>query len=477
MDRNRPNRLDSWKEIADYIGRDVRTAIRWGKAKGLPVHRVPGGTRPGVYALASELNAWLATGRAATVTDQIPVQTGVVEKRQRSRGTLIATCSFAVLLMATFIWLYGRGASARTSDPLHRPLTFSRADYAAAVPLGIAAGDFNGDQHPDLIFTNSSDDSLTLLPGDGYGGFRTGRRIPAGKEPERLAIGDFNADGHLDVAITHRISGEVRVLLGNGEGDFKDVFRWPGAGRSRWISTADLNGDGRLDLAVARSADRRLTILLGQGDGRFRLAAEYETSEEPSALAISDYNNDGISDIAVADYRIGTGKTVSLYLGRGDGTFGPRQELQVGVGPLAICTGDLNGDGTPDIVTANYGGSVSLLLSRGAGQFTSVTDLEAKRASGYVVISDFDRDGYPDLAVLGEHSDSISFMPGKGDGSFGPAQDIATGSYPDAAVVGDFDRDGRMDIAVANTFGNSVSVFLNRSERGMRRSLSAWLHD
>lgn len=54
------DRLDSWKEIGAYLGRDVRTAIRWEKERGLPVHRIPGGQRHGVFAFRHELDAWLA---------------------------------------------------------------------------------------------------------------------------------------------------------------------------------------------------------------------------------------------------------------------------------------------------------------------------------------------------------------------------------------------------------------------------------
>ena len=50
--------LDSWKAIAAYLHRDVRTVMRWERVRGLPVHRVPGGGKPGVYALKSELDGW-----------------------------------------------------------------------------------------------------------------------------------------------------------------------------------------------------------------------------------------------------------------------------------------------------------------------------------------------------------------------------------------------------------------------------------
>src|SRR6267142_1281126 len=53
------SRLDSWKEIAAYLHRDVRTAIRWGKERGLPIHRVPGGKRQSVFGYTHEIDAWL----------------------------------------------------------------------------------------------------------------------------------------------------------------------------------------------------------------------------------------------------------------------------------------------------------------------------------------------------------------------------------------------------------------------------------
>ncbi|MBZ5617853.1 MAG: tetratricopeptide repeat protein [Acidobacteriia bacterium] len=50
--------LDSWKAIAQHLNRDIRTLQRWESTKSLPVHRMPGGDRPGVYALKSELDSW-----------------------------------------------------------------------------------------------------------------------------------------------------------------------------------------------------------------------------------------------------------------------------------------------------------------------------------------------------------------------------------------------------------------------------------
>jgi len=53
---------NSWKDIASYLNRDVRTVIRWERGKGLPVHRIPGGQRPPVFAYREELEAWMNHG-------------------------------------------------------------------------------------------------------------------------------------------------------------------------------------------------------------------------------------------------------------------------------------------------------------------------------------------------------------------------------------------------------------------------------
>ncbi len=59
-DRVLSHRLDSWKGIAEHLGRDVRTVIRWERDRGLPVHRVPGGRRSAVFGYCEEIDRWLA---------------------------------------------------------------------------------------------------------------------------------------------------------------------------------------------------------------------------------------------------------------------------------------------------------------------------------------------------------------------------------------------------------------------------------
>jgi hypothetical protein len=63
MSRPDDTRLDSWKEIAAYLGHDIRTVRRWEKERSLPVYRVPGGGRAAVYAFRGEIDSWLRNTR------------------------------------------------------------------------------------------------------------------------------------------------------------------------------------------------------------------------------------------------------------------------------------------------------------------------------------------------------------------------------------------------------------------------------
>jgi TolB-like protein len=72
------HRLDSWKEIAAFFGRDERTVRRWEKERGLPAHRVPGGARGGVFAYTNELADWLK-GRSEELDIEDPVSQEVAD--------------------------------------------------------------------------------------------------------------------------------------------------------------------------------------------------------------------------------------------------------------------------------------------------------------------------------------------------------------------------------------------------------------
>jgi FG-GAP-like repeat/Cep192 domain 4 len=148
------------------------------------------------------------------------------------------------------------------------------------------------------------------------------------------------------------------------------------------VVTGDLNGDGIVDLVTANSSDNTISVLLGKADGTFNPKVDYMTGTGPALVAIGDFNGDGNLDLAVANENCqvidafgmiscGAG-TVSIFLGNGDGTFQSKVDYPTGNGPEAVVTNDFNGDGKLDLAIANLAdATVSILKGNGDGTFQS----------------------------------------------------------------------------------------------------------
>ena len=118
-------RLDSWKEIAAFFGRDERTVRRWEKESALPVHRVPGAAKGRVFAYESELDLWLSTPQALrtktlALEPQIsPVQISQVQPEDKlgAAGVWVGILAICAALAAG-IWVI---AKAIALPPMHQP--------------------------------------------------------------------------------------------------------------------------------------------------------------------------------------------------------------------------------------------------------------------------------------------------------------------------------------------------------------------
>ena len=133
----------------------------------------------------------------------------------------------------------------------------------------IISGDFNGDGKPDLAITNQVANTVTILLGDGGGGFTRapGSPFPAGNDPRFVLAADFNADRKLDLAIANGFPGTVTLLLGNGNGGFSAApgSPFPVGILPVSLSLGDFNKDAKFDLAVANQGSNNVSVLLGDG--------------------------------------------------------------------------------------------------------------------------------------------------------------------------------------------------------------------
>jgi len=175
-------------------------------------------------------------------------------------------------------------------------------------PLGVATGDFNGDGLPDLAVTNSGDNSVSVLLGDGAGGFTqaAGQLPSTALYPAFLVVADFNGDGNQDLAIANSGATSVTVVLGDGHGGFIPAPESPFAvGISPFsLAVGDFNGDGKPDLAVANSlSSNSVTVLLGDGNGGFTQSPQspFAVGASPYVVVVGDFNGDGRLDLAAAN--------------------------------------------------------------------------------------------------------------------------------------------------------------------------------
>ncbi|MCE9524936.1 MAG: FG-GAP-like repeat-containing protein, partial [Planctomycetales bacterium] len=147
--------------------------------------------------------------------------------------------------------------------------------------------------------------------------------------------------------------------------------------------------------------------------------ASYAVGPNPQALATGDFNGDGHVDLVTAN---SDSNTVSVLVGNANGTFVAARDFATGANPRSLAVGDFNGDGKMDVVTGNYGGSdLSVLLGNGDGTLAAPQSVQLPGATNgerplAVAVGDFNADGRLDL--LATSQEAYGFVDGSGYGGW-----------------------------------------------------------
>jgi hypothetical protein len=302
----------------------------------------------------------------------------------------------------------------------------------------------------------------------------------AGIDPTSVAIADVNGDGKPDLLVADlcRIynncpngGGGMNVLLGNGDGTFQQaVTYYSGGVGATSVAVADLNGDGRPDVVVANECASNVPVcggggqngsvgvFLGNGDGTFSAAVTYDSGAmDAKSVAVADVNGDGKPDLLVANFIDPSkgGGSVGVLLGNGNGTF--QSAITDGLNPArnisSIAVGDLNGDGKPDLVVAKSGSpdGIGVLLGNGDGTFQPDVAYDSHGIAVFVTVADVNGDGKLDLLVANDGSNTAAVLLGLGNGRFLPPMIYSSGGAGAASVaVMDVNGDGKPDFVVGN---------------------------
>lgn len=161
-----------------------------------------------------------------------------------------------------------------------------------------------------------------------------------------------------------------------------------------------------------------------------------------------DLNGDGKPDLASAD--LGANQ-VSVLLNQGAGVFAAAVAYPVGAAPLWLTAGDFDANGKTDLVAANTNSNnVTLLLGKGDGTFAAGVPIAACSRPRAVTTGDFNGDFNADLVVACEGDNGVVFMAGDGTGSFGAPAPFAAGTQPNAIVARDLNSDAKLDLIVSS---------------------------
>jgi hypothetical protein len=236
--------------------------------------------------------------------------------------------------------------------------------------------------------------------------------------------------------------------------------------RPIFVATADYNGDGIQDVVVVNQcgsdptclSNGSVSVLLGKPDGTFQSHVDYTVGDSPTVAVVGDFNHDGKPDIAVTS---SGSNTVSVLRGTGVGTFQAPVAYNTGIAPGSAVVGDFNNDGHLDLAVAAAGSmSVSVLLGNGDGTFQPHVDYAVNFTPQSIAGADINGDGKVDLVVA---DSNVSILLGNGDGTFqAPVEYPGNGAT--SVVVGDWNGDGKIDVAATSGFSDTITVLMGNGD-------------
>jgi gliding motility-associated-like protein len=366
-----------------------------------------------------------------------------------------------------------------------------KVDFTAgANPTSIAIGDLDSDGKPDLVVTNTNSNTITIFRNISSSGsitatsFATGVSFSVGAQPYSVAIGDLDGDGKPDLAVSNYGSLTISVLHNTSTSgsintsSFAAKLDFSTGQEPFGVSIGDVDGDGKSEMVVSNIGNNTISIFrntssVGSIDASsFAARQNFAVNDVPNGTAIGDLDGDGKPDIVVAHY--GSNPTVSVFRNissSGSINLSAKVDFALGSGPQTVVIGDIDGDGKPDLATANQNSNnISVLRNTAtsgsidASSFAAKVDFGTNASPQTIAIGDLDGDGKPDLATVSYNSNTVSILRNTASSgiinasSFASKVDYPTGGSPFGVAIGDLDGDGMADIAVGSA---TVSVLRN----------------
>ena len=214
------------------------------------------------------------------------------------------------------------------------------------------------------------------------------------------------------------------------------------------VIAEDFDGDGKTDVVLktfnqSSVGSKGAILYTATTGGRFNGPITFEPSVVSFATATADFNRDG----ARTSFRYTLDGWLSIMTAQGGGFNAPRG---FDFSPPGVVSpqfdvadqksGDLNGDGAPDLVIAAFGLSDAVMMfGNGRGDFSDSVPINSGVTDGFPVaieLRDFNNDGKPDLALLNSNTQNVVILLGDGRGGFTPSATIGAGAIARGTRIG-----------------------------------------
>jgi hypothetical protein len=422
-------------------------------------------------AAVSVFGRWSGPVPASFVWDETKLSLRVVPERPFQSGERVTVALFEGVrseegdsLIAGFGWSFWIAARRAILDlALVEQFSMRRPGETHVQSYGAHAGDLNHDGFSDLAIPNEVTHDVRVCLNDGTGRYSGGFTIfllPSGSSPSANEGADFDRDGHIDLAVGSGGNSTLSILFGDGSGGFGAEVPYQAGLSVRGVATLDLEADGHDDVVTANRSASNLTLFSNLGTGLFAPPVPLEAGGAgETAVAAADANEDGIMDLFVGAY--GTSELI-LLLGDGAGSLTFADKVSAGGRSWMIAAGDVNGDGHVDVVSANsISNNVAVILGDGLGGLSVPTTYPAGQFVLAVDLGDLDGDGDLDMVTSSFTSANFIVFENDGLGTFTNPRSYPASSAGSCATIHDRDNDGDLDLTGIDEVDDLVFLFLN----------------
>lgn len=329
----------------------------------------------------------------------------------------------------------------------------------------ITVGDFSGDGVLDLAFANYSgttNATASVLINDGAGGFPvtdtyflSNAPVGVGSGAVYIADADFNLDGYVDlVAAIDNIPGSLSMLQNNGT-SFNAKVEYPtNAIYPYSVTTVDLNNDRYPDWVVAKYFSNIVKVFINNGAGGILSEATYATGSGTHEVELGDLDKDGHLDLIAIN---ATGNTLSVLLNDGTGIFDAKTDYAAGSGYQAdLELADIDGDGNLDAIAGASGTQIFIMKGDGMGGFGAPQAFNVDTNAFGISVGDLDEDGEPDIVTANFADGSLCILLSKPPPP--PVLNIYNALSPDGDGKNDSFFIQYIDL-IPETQNNSVRIF------------------